>query len=481
MHYQSISFRNPRTAPVPGYPAPGVPSAHSGAASTEVATEVSLTAKLVIMSIGCCVLEGAGRKWLVPGSGQIVQGFFYFSKDFFFFLAAMTALAERPRSPQIAQLIGVLGLSSLLIIVAALPSISDAALVGGVLSIRSMIVIPFLTLFVAPGLRGNRDLEAIAKTLGYFAIPVAFLGALQFYLPGTHVLNRQLDEFSRPIVFAGRVRATGTFSYISGMGALALGACWAGAYFLLAPPRRKIGYVFILAGMACAAASISRGGLFSCIGLVGTLVLSKRGLAPVLLLGGVLVGVAMMMGGSEDSEDPQRDSPDLVTGVFARHEQAGDSVGHRGEFMLMNLWAAMGDAPAGQGLGRSQQAENAVRAGRRYTPGYETEMARICVEIGILGMTGIVFYRVALMLVLASSLFSSGNAQSSLHYWRRTSLVALFFFLVTNTVFNHVGSAVCWTIAAVALATFEIELRQRDVAPARGTMPGHWRMAYRHG
>src|SRR5262249_7971555 len=151
------------------------------------AEEISLTTKLVITAIVCCILEGAVRKWVVPGSGFLIQAVFYFSKDVFFFFAALTALNERQRSPQISQLVGILTLASLLVVLAALPNIADIALVGGALSLRSIVVIPFLALAIAPGLRSKRDLEAIAKTIGYFAIPVAILGCMQFYLPGTHI------------------------------------------------------------------------------------------------------------------------------------------------------------------------------------------------------------------------------------------------------------------------------------------------------
>jgi hypothetical protein len=446
----------------------------SGTKVSAAPEKISITAKLMVVAIVLCILEGAGRKWLIPGSGPATQALFYFSKDVFFFLAAMTASSESPRSPQIGQLRGLLAICAMIILVACLPSIANAALVGGVLSLRSMIVIPFLALTVATGLKGRHDLEIIAKTIGYLAIPVAMLGALQFYLPGTHVLNRQLDEFSRAIVFNGRVRASGTFTFISGMSALSLVSCWAGCFFLLAPPRRKIGYVFVLAGLTCAAAALTRSGMFFSLALIlSFLALSRRGLPAAIVLGIALAAAALVMGEFQDSDDPSAShTANIISGTFSRHE-VSDSVESRGEWMLESIADAVVNIPEGRGLGQGQQAENAVSSGRRRFAGYETEMARIVFEIGDLGLLGVLLFRVTVMLILSASLFTAGQSESPLHYLRKTTIVALGLFLLTNTVFNHIASTFAWMIAAVALATFEIELRQKEEQGSSG------RIAYR--
>src|SRR5262249_34358169 len=160
----------------------------------------------------------------------------------------------------------------------------------------------------------------------------------QFYLPGTHVLNRQLDEFSRPVVYNGRVRASGPFTYISGMSAMSLVSCWAGCFFLLAPPRRRIGYLFVLAGLTCGAAALSRSGLFFSLALImSVLAFSKRGLPAAIVLGIALLTAALLMGEFEDSDDPQRSSTaDIMTGTFQRHENS-DGVEQRGEWMLSSI------------------------------------------------------------------------------------------------------------------------------------------------
>ena len=101
---------------------------------------------------------------------------------------------------------------------------------------------------------------------------------------------------SRPVLFNGRVRASGTFSYISGMSAMSLATCWAGCFFLLAPPRKKIGYVFVLAGLTCAASALSRSGMFFSLALIlSVLAFSKRGLSAAIVLGAALTLLGLII------------------------------------------------------------------------------------------------------------------------------------------------------------------------------------------
>ena len=130
--------------------------------------------------------------------------------------------------------------------------------------------------------------------------------------------------------------------------------------------------------------------------------------------------------------------------------------------MLASILDAIVEIPTGRGLGQGQQAENAVSSGQRRFAGYETEMARIVFEIGDLGLFGVLLFRLIVMLILTSSLLTAVQTPLPLHYLRKTTIIALGLFLLTNTVFDHVASTFAWIIAAVALATFEIELRQKQ-------------------
>jgi hypothetical protein len=438
--------------------------------------KASATARWVACAIVCCVFEGSFRKWLFPGSSPPVQAIFYFSKDGALFLAALTALRQRPKSPEVSLLLQIMAVATMLILLASAMNIANAGLVGGVLSIRAMIVYPWLALLIAPGLRSQRDLDLIARTVGYLAIPVAVLGVLQFYLPPGHALNRQLDMEQTVTVYRDRVRAFGTFTFISGMSAMALVTCWAGCYFLVAPPRRKIGYAFVLAGLSCAAAALSRSGLFFSLTLiVSVLVLSRTGISAAAFLALGVAAVAFLLGGLRESDEEETsDQTSIVNATLTRHQES-DSVERRGTWILDSVLFAMANAPVGTGLGRGQLAEGMVTGGVRRFGGYEPEPARIVFEIGILGLVGVLLLRGALVLVLLLSLVAATDRALPLHYLRKTSIPALFLFLAANTVFDHVACTFAWIIATVALATFEIEVRPKRMPwdPGRGSGPGH--------
>ena len=62
--------------------------------------KASITAKLMVVALVCCILEGAGRKWLVPGSGPATQAIFYFARKP---LAANSSPPPAPKSLAIAE------------------------------------------------------------------------------------------------------------------------------------------------------------------------------------------------------------------------------------------------------------------------------------------------------------------------------------------------------------------------------------------
>jgi hypothetical protein len=406
-----------------------------------------------------CVLEGAARKWLVPGSGALVQGIFYLSKDGVLLLAALAAMHEVARTRQVRQLVQVWLLASLLVILASLVTISEVRPVGAVLTLRAMIVIPGLALIIAPGLRSQRDIDLVVNTIGLMALIAGAIGVVQFNLPATHFLNRLPDQDVYSIVDHGRVRATGTFSYISGMARMAQCATWAGCYLLLAPPRRWRGYVFVLAALACAAAGMSRSGLFISLAImVMSLCLSIRGLVAALVLMVMVGGVALAIPEPEETEEQQQVG--LMNGTLMRHRD-GDSVEERSTYLFRHILMGMTERPLGSGLGTGQFGDAAFSEGSRLITAHEGELGRVIWEIGVLGFLAVGLLRAGVVVTVLASLFRRDRAVPGLYYLRWAALPAVSLLFLTNLVFDHVANTFTWVIVALTLATLEIDARYR--------------------
>ena len=225
-----------------------------------------------------------------------------------------------------------------------------------------MVILPWLAVLVAPGLRSRHDLEYVIKTCGILGIGVAILGAFQFYLPPNHYVNRQPGAGLLPFLDGGRVRASGTFAFITGMASMALTASWAGVYFVLTRPRWKRGYIFILGGLTCASAALSRGGLFFSMALVaGVMLLTRRRLWSAVLLAALVAVLWFGVGGDDSVVEPG--SMGLVEGTLVRHHRS-DTVSERAGGLILGLWEALQGEPLGMGLGAGQVAESGSAFGR---------------------------------------------------------------------------------------------------------------------
>jgi hypothetical protein len=392
----------------------------------------------------------------------MVQAVFYFSKDVALLLAAASACTCHARSPQVHLFKQCLLVTAFLIALATLASFSGSTVVGGALSLRSMLVLPFLAVCIAQGLRSRADLELIVKTVGVLSIGVAILGVFQFYLPPGHILNQRLVRTEHAVGALGRVRASGTFAFLSGMADLAVAASWAGAYLLLANFRNVAGYLFITAGLSCTSAALSRTGIVLSFALLGfVLAFSRTGFKAALVV--ILILAVAWYFGSAGSGVPGQIG--IIRGTAARHE-VSDSFTERGMSVINELLSALEEDSSGNGLGRGQGGEAAYQTGSRRLQVYEGELARIVYELGIIGLFAVGMCRLSLLLVLWNSLARDSGPPRPLACFRKASLGALAVFFAGNTCFSHVASGFAWIIAALALATFEIEANQGTGRPS---------------
>jgi hypothetical protein len=422
---------------------------------------------VVVLSL--CIVDGVFRKWVFHSSSPGVQAIFYFAKDFVFLIAGVVAIRHSARSREtfvsrVALLIG-----AFVIIMAVPLSTTEVYPIGAMLSLRSMLVLPCLALLTAPSLRSMRDIELIILVGGCYAVGNAVLGAIQFYLPESHFLNRQVETQIRAAVAVGRVRVSGTFSYLMGIANMAIMGSWAGCYLILVHPRRPWGYIFVLAALTCGAAALSRIGLFFSLFIITfTLFSASRGIIPGVLLACILAGLTFF---SHSDDEGYNSQVGLIEGTFARH-QFGDSIADRAAHTTGGLPTVLEDTPLGHGLGAGQGGEAAASGAgnRQYQAGAEQELPRIAWEIGIIGLLGILIFRTTLLTVLGLAWFRNRGSSPAMYHLRRVSLLTILMYFAYNTVFDHVASTFTWIITTVALASFEIEAREKRQALAAAAM-----------
>ena len=394
-----------------------------------------------------CILEGAARKWLLP-SGSPLFYLAYLSKDAAVLALVLTCARNRPtpaaRRFESFFLVGAVLLAAGI----GLSLFSGFSGTGAFLTTRSILVLPGLALLASARLPGLNLPRALCFVAVLTWIP-ALLGSLQYTLPATHPLNAYAAEGSdAAIQSAGHVRATGTFSFISGMSWMAVVAVWVGLMLGTdgAADRRQrlLGASAIGAGLLCAFTSLSRSGLAGALGLLAAALLLRRvqrrfwGL--LVLLGGLVIAIGFTGSGPVN---------ELYSAIARRHGSS-ETFGERGVWVLGDLLNATEHSLTGYGYGVTQVGAMLHSTGAWGLPSHETELARVIVEVGVLGFLGVLCMRVGLLLAVVEALRRARNPG------RRNALtitlLALCFFLATNTIFDHVGSAFAWLTAGIALA-----------------------------
>src|SRR5205807_10581449 len=173
------------------------------------------------------------------------------------------------------------------------------------------------------------SIKSIATILALLTIINFALGVVQNRTGAESVLNRYAAPNVAITVVETGVRATGTFSFISGLGVMAVVGIWAGLVLLSlrnSTRYRFLGGCSIVAGFGCSLAAVSRGPVligavmvavwlaFVRLGISSTVRLSIAAALVILML--AVSGLVPILG-------------DLGSGLIQRNESAGDSFQER--------------------------------------------------------------------------------------------------------------------------------------------------------
>lgn len=412
-------------------------------------TTKQLATGIVFAAIALTVFEGALRKWVIGSGFQIASYAAYFSKDLAFatllFVPARGAVSLQCDVFRRWMMPGCF----LLVCGALTSSAYDFNLGGAVLTLRALIFLPLVALLAAQRLRGV-SLRSLTLFVGLLTILNFALGVIQNRSPSDAFLNRYASDTLDITTLESGVRATGTFSYISGMGVISTVGIWAGmVYMSLGRNMRQqmFGWAVVVSGFGCGLASVSRGPVFTgLIMVLGWLVFGGQWAARKSgsVVAGFLVVALVMLG------DLTVTFFDLSQGFLLRAQTAEDTVRERSWGPISDALIAIETAPFGNGLGTEQVGGSYYSRGEMSFTTFETQFARLVLETSVLGLLGFVVMCTGAVYALQVAKERNGVDGGS------AALLATQFFiasmLATNVVFNHVASAFVWIIFTTVLA-----------------------------
>jgi len=422
----------------------------ANAPTRENATRVTRAEFLLLLSLTLAVLEGAARKWLFAESPMIGYAL-YFSKDVVFgLLIFLCPAGETTLATTVFQKFVFAG-AALTLCGATIAAQFDLNWIGAVLTLRATILLPIMAVLAAPRL-AHVSVKRAGVLFAFWTVVNFALGAVQYSLPSDHILNTYADSSLAVVAIGDNVRATGTFSYISGLGVISVFGIWA-AMVLLSSSHRLgfvVGGLSALSGVGCGLVSISRGPVAIGI-LVVALWLFFSGVLRNKSVQGFVVacalGALLIISGFGESLQHYTNT------ILNRHDEAQESekLADRTIKPLFTVLDVAGVAPLGNGLGTEQVAGVWATTGTANYGHYEDPWPRLVLETGVLGVLGFIITCVGAIFALWTA------TKTSCCLARRGVTIATLFtaasFFLTNVIYNHIASGMLWPLIALVLGT----------------------------
>jgi hypothetical protein len=398
------------------------------------------------------LFEGAIRKWALPGQQELV----YFLKDFILAGAYVRFFLfpdPEVRAKHLAAPVFIVGLLCAIVSISAInPNIRSVIIAIYGLKIY-FYYIPLA--FMMPYLfRTPEDLVRGVSRFALLATPICLLGVAQFAAPSASILNIYAENTDDSIIttFAGEdiARITGTFSYLTGHTTFVV-MFFALHLALLTTKQPRYRWLWLLGNVPLLTANAFMGGSRACVVTVvaiamGYVILTalkgasqQKAKAIVVALAACLASIISLMIFS-DAFDQWR----------LRNRTASDTYWDRVYVMPMEALDSAVDSQGlfGYGIGVSHPVVYRLRTALNLPPAktepplFDTEPARVLVELGIVGF--LAWYGLRFLVLRQSyrtySLLSAGDLKS---IFLAVVLIQPPFFLM-SLVLNHTASFLLW-------------------------------------
>lgn len=397
---------------------------------------------LILCAILAFFFEGAVRKWVLPADHVLTYAVVV-AKEFFVVFAML--LSDRSNFSNSLRFFQKYLFSFPLVISifgCLLSSFNASSLVGATLSLKSAVLMPVFACLAGRAVKLRQFWPAV-YVFAFCILSNVPLAILQFYSDQSAFINCYVGGSNDSVAatgFSSNVRATGTFSYLSGLGFASVLSMGVGVAVVRisggSTLRFAIGVSLVFSAILLSLATVSRGPVFIVFGILA-LALCR---SIVGIFGSVVVFSFLLVFFSEDRLDLSGESDwlTIVSSIVTRTKGA-DGIVDRLVQPWSDLYSVISDSPFGNGLGEGQSATRAFGSAAVV----ESDLARIVYEVGIIGLIGylLIYYGAVYVLIVVAKR-SSRDSASIIRGLALLSLLVLY----TGVFFNHVSNAIFWGV-----------------------------------
>jgi hypothetical protein len=438
--------------------------------------------KLIWAVMFLVVVEGAIRKWLLPG----FQSQVYFIKDVLLILAYIGFLGARvPSGLHLEAMNGlkILLLLSSLYFAGELFNPNGPSLLLSFVGLMNYLLYAPLAFVVPYMFSSSQDLEAKLKKYAIIMLPFAALGLVQFSLGADHWMNGYLAHDSENLRAASmfgseqmtKARTTGTFSYIGGYTTFLTVTLYLGVGLAAAHRWRIVEsrwyLLLVLVSLAAIFTTGSRGPIYSLviatpimlyIWKVGGL-MSMRHVAQMALIVGFMYLIAVVA------------VPDAIDAYQYRATNSDDPI-VRLFSPFTEIFDVLFAAPfIGTGMASTNGVAIAILGDASFSwlngVFSEAETARVFQETGVIGF--ILVYSTRIWLVVSA--VRLGVRFRTPLYAAMSGVIAAFLAqnVVLIVINNPTGGIYYWFAAGLLFAMYRLERQEKTVPRATPVVTPH--------
>lgn len=417
--------------------------------------------KAILLCAVWIILEGAFRKWFMPGYERQI----YFLKDFiiiivyakFFNTRKAKLIRNSPAQQAVKSLLVALFIWSALGMIN--PEFSNPLI--NLFGLKQFFVFVPLLIVIPRLFEDKQSLFAFIKFYSLIFIPVGILGVVQFLSSPGSPINRYVAE-SDVASIGAHARITGPFSYMSGYGAyltflVALGMGYLGRKMKLRETMVILSILFfVLLNILMTA---SRGPFLVAMIVIASYVLilswkTKKTVQKVIV-GIILSGLVVLYF-----------APIYLQGIEVLTSRGTGDVLSRIKQPFVELFgAAENVSVTGHGIGATQKGTIPL-LGRQFRKRYqyfESEPSRVMFEIGIIGC--ILYYLVKILIVVAGWKTYKKLKDLELKSIALPMTFLLLLQVTSQTAFDHIGNFYFWFGTAILFTLRALDVDRRKDLP----------------